>query len=301
MRYEAIINRHSGSGIFRDVKQQNRLKQIFTGLGHELELKVVDAPDLNDVLEKAIKSDTEALIVGGGDGTITTAARLLRGSDKALGVLPLGTFNLEARDLDIDLDPFEAARQLIDSDVVKIDLMEVNDECCLCATVIGFYPALAKSRESFHGKSWWRKSFQVIREIATVAVNSPPLNLQITSENATIERHTRLAAFAPGHYQEGIGIIPVRDDLSSGHLSAYISEHLSRMQMLSAAVGYLSGNLIDTEKMIRIETNELTVDVKHRRSIPTMIDGEIVSMQLPCRMRILPKALNVLRPRNPAS
>ncbi len=298
MLYEAIINRDSGSGIFWDVEQQNRLKRLFKDHGHELNLNVVSPLDLNKALEKAVASDSEAILVGGGDGTITSAAKLLRGTEKALGVIPLGTFNLEARDLKIALDPFDAATQLMESEVEEIDLMEVNDEVCLCATVIGFYPAIAKSREDFHGKSWWRKSFQFMREIATVAVNSPALDIQITSENATIERRTRLAAFAPGHYQESIGIIPVRDNLSSGELSAYVSEHLSRAQMLSAAVGYLCGNLLDTEKMIQIETRELTVTVKRKRRIPAMIDGEIVAIDLPCRMRVLPKALKVLRPRN---
>ncbi len=299
MLYEAIINRDSGSGIFRDMEQQNRLKRLFADHGHKLDLKVVSPLALNEELKKAAASDSHALLVGGGDGTITSAAKLLQGTDKALGVIPLGTFNLEARDLDIALDPFEAARQLMDSGVEEIDLMQVNDEVCLCATVIGFYPAIAKSREDFHGKSWWRKSLQVVREIATVAVNSPALDIEITSEHATIERRTRLAAFAPGHYKESIGIIPVRENLSSGELTAYVSEHLSRTQMLSAAVGYLSGNLLDTEKMIQIETSELTVKVKRRRSIPAMIDGEIVSISLPCRMKILPRALKVLRPRNP--
>ena len=213
--------------------------------------------------------------------------------------MPLGTFNLEARDLNIALDPFEAAIQLMDAESVEIDMMKVNDECCLCATVIGFYPTLAKSREDFHGKSWWMKTLRIVREILTVAVNSPALDLEITSEGETIERRTRLAAFAPGHYQESIGVIPIRDSLSSGEMSAYISEHLSRFQMISAAVGYLSGSLLDTEKMSRVETAGLTVNARRKKKIPAMIDGEIVSIEPPCTMKILPKALKVLRPRNP--
>ncbi len=301
MLYQAVINWESGSRTFRDMEQQNRLKRLFSEHGHQLELSVVSPAELNGTLEKAAKAESHALLVGGGDGTITSAAKLLKNSGKALGVIPLGTFNLEARDLRIALDPFEAAEQLMDADIVEIDLMEVNDHVCLCATVIGFYPTLAKSREEFHGKSWWKKSLGIVREIATVAVNSPALDLEITSEDAIIERRTRLAAFAPGHYQESIGIIPVRDSLSSGELSAYVSGHLTRVELLSAAVGYISGNILDTERMSRIETSELTVKVKRRRSIPAMIDGEIVSMSMPCRMRILPKSLKVLRPRVPAS
>jgi diacylglycerol kinase family enzyme len=300
VNYQAVINRDSGSGLFRDVEQQNRLKQVFSDRGHHLDLEVIAPSDLQETLKRKIESHPPALIIGGGDGTITTAAQLLKGTEIALGVLPLGTFNLESRDLKIPLDPFAAAEELINAEQVEIDILQVNDKCCLCATIIGFYPALAKSREDFHGKSWWKKSFRIVRELATVAVRAPALLLEISGNGETIHRRTRLAAFSPGQYVENVGIIPVRENLSSGELSAYISGHLSRGQMLGAALGYLSGNIFESEKITRIESREITISVRHRSSILIMIDGEISRMEMPCRLKILPRALKVLRPINPA-
>ncbi|MEP2775284.1 MAG: diacylglycerol kinase family protein [Luteolibacter sp.] len=300
MNFEVVINKESGSGFFRDMEMQNRLRRVFTDRGHTAGIHIVPPADLDKTLQRLAHSDSSALIVGGGDGTITSAASLLRDTETALGVLPLGTFNLEARDLNIHLDPFEAAAQLIDSTPIEIDILTVNDECCLCATVIGFYPALAKSRAEFHGRSWWAKSIRIIREILTVAVSSPALDLEITANGETLRSKTRLAAFAPGHYIESAGIIPDRDSLSSGELSAYVSEHLSRTQMLSAAWGYLTGTLFDTDEMKRIAATEITLNVRRRKCIPTMIDGEILSMELPCKLKIHPRALKVLRPNQPA-
>lgn len=301
MFYEIIINSGSGEGFFQDQAKQKRLEQIFTDRGHRVELHIVAPEDLQATLEKLAKSDSDALIVGGGDGTITSAARLLEGSGKALGVLPLGTFNLEARDLRIALEPFAAAEQLLDSEIVDIDLLAVNDQRCLCTTIIGFYPALARSREEFHGRSWWAKTVRIVREIATVAVSSPALDLELTGNGETIHRKTRLASFSPGHYIESFGLIPDRDSLSSGELSAYVSEHLTRWQMLTAACGYLFGTLFDTEKMTRIESSEIIINVRRKHSIPAMIDGENQNMDLPCTLKIMPRALKVLRPRKPAA
>jgi len=298
MNYQIVINSKSGAGIFQETAQQERLIQIFTARGHQVDLSVVEPDRLEAVLKEKAESAEEVLIVGGGDGTITTAARILHGTGKTLGVLPLGTFNLEARDLKLPLDPFEAAAKLIDAETIPIDLLKVNEEYCMCATVIGFYPALAKARESFHGSSWWVKSLRIVREIATVAVASPALDLTITAEGQIYHRRTRLTAFSPGGYEETAGLIPARKNLSSGKLTAYVSEHLSRGQMLHAAFGFLTGNFLDTEKMTRIESSEITINVKRRKSIPTMIDGEILRISLPCRLEILPCALNVLRPRS---
>ncbi len=235
MDYQIVINSKSGEGIFQNAGQQDRLRQVFTGSGHRADLSVVEPDKLEATLKEKAGSAGDVLIVGGGDGTITTAARLLHGTGKTLGVLPLGTFNLEARDLKLPLDPFEAAKKLIEAETIPIDLLKVNGNYCMCATVIGFYPALAKARVNFHGRSWWVKSLRIIREIATVAVASPALDLTINAEGRSYHRRTRLTAFSPGGYQESVGLIPVRKDLSSGKLTAYVSEHLSRGQMLQAA------------------------------------------------------------------
>ncbi len=50
--------------------------------------------------------------------------------------------------------------------------------------------------------------------------------------------------------------------------------------------------------MTKIESSEITINVGRRKSISAMIDGEIVRISLPCRLEILPCALNVLRPKS---
>lgn len=300
MKYEVVINRESGTGLFKEEEPRNRLGKVFTDPGHEVEILVVPPSELEAALRKSADGQADALLVGGGDGTVRTAAGFLKGTGKALGVLPLGTFNLEARSLHIALDPFEAAAQLMDADITDIDLLSLNDDICLCAAVIGFYPTLAKSRESFHGRSWWVKTLRMIREVATVAIRTPILDLEITANGETLRRRTRLAAFSPGKYEESIGLIPDRDDLASGKLTAYVSSHLTRTRMLGAAIKFLSGKLFDTEGMTSIESATITVDVARRKHIPAMIDGEIVRMDMPCNLTILPGALKVLRPRIPA-
>ena len=59
----------------------------------------------------------DAVIVGGGDGTVAAAATIFAGQDKPLGILPLGTFNLAARDVGMPLDWQEAAKLLVTAPV----------------------------------------------------------------------------------------------------------------------------------------------------------------------------------------
>ncbi|WP_309081733.1 diacylglycerol kinase family lipid kinase [Zhihengliuella sp.] len=57
----------------------------------------------------ALEGDFDTIIAAGGDGTVRVAVEVMTGHDKVMSVLPLGTGNLLARNLDIDVDDDEEA------------------------------------------------------------------------------------------------------------------------------------------------------------------------------------------------
>ncbi|MGE9268893.1 MAG: diacylglycerol/lipid kinase family protein, partial [Verrucomicrobiales bacterium] len=244
---------------------------------------------------EALESPAEFLILGGGDGTLSRSVGRLAGSGKVLGVLPLGTFNLAARDLSLPLDPLKAAEELLRGEVGEIDILRVNEHCCLCATVFGFYPALAKKRESYHGQAWWLKSLRIAYELAFVATKSRALRMELRGGGERRQLKTRLAAFSPGRYEDEFGLIPRRKDLAAGELFAYISRGRSRWDLLREGCKFLLGKVFDPEEMVLMRGRELELRVKGRRRLEAMIDGEILEVNLPCRLRIEAKALRVLR------
>ncbi|MGX6601398.1 diacylglycerol/lipid kinase family protein [Micromonosporaceae bacterium Da 78-11] len=88
----------------------------------------VDRPgELEDRLADAIAGEPDLLVAGGGDGTISTAARLLAHRDIALGLLPLGTTNNFARTVGVPLDLDAAVATLTDGKVIDVDLGLAGD------------------------------------------------------------------------------------------------------------------------------------------------------------------------------
>jgi diacylglycerol kinase (ATP) len=88
----------------------------------------VDRPgELEKSLNAALAHHPDLLVAGGGDGTISTAGRMLAHRDVALGLLPLGTTNNFARTVGIPPDLDEAVATLVDGRVIDVDLGIAGD------------------------------------------------------------------------------------------------------------------------------------------------------------------------------
>ncbi|MEU4423833.1 diacylglycerol kinase family protein [Actinoplanes sp. NPDC024001] len=83
--------------------------------------------DLEKSLTAAIEQGPDLLVAGGGDGTISTAGRMLAHRDMALGLLPLGTTNNFARTVGIQPSLDEAVSTLVDGTVIDVDLGVAGD------------------------------------------------------------------------------------------------------------------------------------------------------------------------------
>jgi YegS/Rv2252/BmrU family lipid kinase len=64
------------------------------------------------IARKAVAQGFETIVAGGGDGTVNEVLRGITGTDVRLGVLPLGTMNVFARELKLPLE-WQAAWNLI--------------------------------------------------------------------------------------------------------------------------------------------------------------------------------------------
>jgi diacylglycerol kinase (ATP) len=78
-------------------------------------------------IKRAAKSGAPAILVGGGDGTMTHAVDALANRESVMGVLPFGTGNSFAQSLGIPLHDLDAAVAVIArGHVARVDLGAVN-------------------------------------------------------------------------------------------------------------------------------------------------------------------------------
>ena len=148
MRFHVILNRDGGT--LRTIDLDNFANQIETTLkmaGHTAEVAVLSGREISAELGAATRSDCDVVMVGGGDGTISTAAAQLKGTDKALAVLPAGTMNLFARSLGGPLVLEEAVTAFASGEVRVVDLAEADGMVFVHQFSVGLHAELIRLRE----------------------------------------------------------------------------------------------------------------------------------------------------------
>ncbi|MFG1606558.1 diacylglycerol/lipid kinase family protein [Actinoplanes sp. NPDC049265] len=117
-RAALVVNARSRRG--RRLYEGVRARLLAAGVTLVADLPVEG--DLEDALARARDSGADLVIAGGGDGTISTAGRMLAHRDVALGLLPLGTTNNFARTAHVPLALDQAVATLVGGKVVDVDL-----------------------------------------------------------------------------------------------------------------------------------------------------------------------------------
>jgi diacylglycerol kinase family enzyme len=294
MRYIVILNALSGGLLGRDPNALSR--QIVDGFarhGITAAVSVRAGADLSPALAAARDSGPDAIVVGGGDGTIAMAGGMLAGGAIPLGVLPMGTLNLLARDLGLPPDLDSAVAALATAKKRRIDVGEVNGLPFLCAATLGLVPAIGKVRERFRGQSALVAWPSLVLAGARTLYWDAKVQLQLDTGDGPAHLSTRAMAIAVNPYEEGRFF--QRTSLDGGRLAVYAVRHRSRWGLLRFVVDLALGRWHLDPALQATTATEVRI-ASRRRRLAVMLDGERVRLPTPLLFRIRPRALTVLVP-----
>jgi hypothetical protein len=124
----AVVLNGNAEALLQRSGTQSELRSLLAEAGFQAEF-ISDEGSLpaRVARARAVRSGADAVIVAGGDGTIACAAQELAGGQIPLGILPFGTMNLLARDLNLPIGDIAAGIRIIaEGRVRRIDVGEVN-------------------------------------------------------------------------------------------------------------------------------------------------------------------------------
>jgi diacylglycerol kinase family enzyme len=303
-RVVAVVLNGAAGALLDQPHAMEELAAAFNDAGFSPRFIPQDAGGLPERIAQAAAMAADAVIVGGGDGTIACAAQILCGGTVPLGVLPFGTMNLLAKDLGIPVGDSRAALQVLAEGRVRaIDVAEVNGAVFLCASMLGLPARLGRLREAERGAS--------VRVLAWSRIGAGFLR--------TIRKHRRLRALVQvdgvSHWirassltvtanalDDRTGRLFGRSDLAGGTLVLYVVRHLTLGRILIVAWRFLRGNWRRDPALQEHPGRRITIAARSRMGrrmagrMVVMNDGELMELDLPLQYAIRPGALRVIAP-----
>ena len=298
MRITALVNCGSGTVANKGLTAE-QLRELFQKAGTEADVRLIPGEEICDAAREAVKAGADAVVAGGGDGTLRAVASVLVGGEVPLGILPLGTLNHFAADLKIPTDLEAAVRLIAEGEVHRLDVGEVNGEVFLNNSSLGFYPPIVQARDqemkrSKHGK-WVSMAIVTFKLLPRLA----SLHVRISSGDWEIERKTEVLFVGNHEYRLNAFVHGAPDRLESGNLYLYIARSRSRLGLIGIALKGLVRDIKRTESVEDFRFPEFKVEVRKKKSIPVAFDGEVTVMHSPLLYRTRPRALPVILPSQP--
>lgn len=294
-----LVNAKGGTVRDRGRKAiETEIGAIFRGHGAAPDIRLIDPRELVSHVRSALDSNAppEAILVGGGDGSLSTAAGLLAGTETALGVLPLGTMNLFARGLGMPLVLADAVDALAEAKPARIDLLEVNGRPVLMHASIGLQPKIIRAREMLpyrtrlmrltNGFIAWMRATRRLR----------PVRVTGHTRDGSFERSAAAILVSNNRLPSGFGETPVSQDLTRGEIALYICTSFHRSDLVRLALATSLGIWRESDLVEEIVTDRLEI-ASAKPNLLLSLDGELARLDTPLKFQLRERALKVLMPR----
>lgn len=259
----------------------------------EYDLFTPEPRELENTLKQLNFETYNACLLGGGDGTLRTGAKVLRHTQLPLAILPLGTFNVLAKSLNYPTDVDDIFNIIKNNKTKEIDLVTVNEEVFLNHSWLGFYPYIMKMREKHKtilGKSKLLKAafntFWMFKHI-------PIYQFQVKI-NTTVKNYKTCIIFISNNESSStIFDFGERPFMSSGFLHVNILNFHTRWQLFIFILSILFGNLKKSKYLIQFSIDKLTVSSLHKET-NIVLDGELLKITFPLHFNNIKNQLKII-------
>lgn len=263
------------------------------------EALVLDEPcRLPETVREVLADGHDLVVLGGGDGSISSVAGIVADSGAALGVLPLGTANDFARTLGIPFDLGSACATVADGAVVKVDLGLCGARSFVNVASIGLGAAVAEA-----------VSPRLKRAVGPLAYPAAAFSAYLDHEpfeagfffpdgdhKAVAIGNLTHVAVGNGRYYGGGMIVAPDSDIEDHALDVFAIEARGARELARIAWGLRHGEFAEGAHVHYWRTHRVRIVTEPR--LPINVDGELIT-RTPKSFSVVPDALKVLVPQDP--
>lgn len=283
-----VVNTGSRRGRRWFGRVRNRLTE--RGIAVAESHAVTDARSLPAIVERVVQDGHRLIVVGGGDGTITSIAGSFAYRDAVLGLVPLGTGNSLAQTLGIPCDPEGAIDVIASGKVATVDLGTVNGVYFANVATIGLSADVARTTPSIVKRVMGPLAYLATGTIETFSHR--PFTCTLTALERTLRTATHQVVVANGRM---FGAAPIMPDarIDEGKLSVFVMRGGRRSQVVRLWIALLSGRHMRLRDAEYFSTSAVRVETDPPQQMD--LDGEAVG-ETPASFSVAARALHVMVP-----
>ncbi len=297
MHFIGVLNKDGGTFRTMDMPAfATAAETTFAAHGHSLECRVVAGDELGRELERAARDPaSDALLAGGGDGTISAAAGICFKHKMALAVLPAGTMNLFARSLGVPLQLEAAVEAIARGEVSSVDIATANGRPFVHQYSVGMHSRLVKIRNGLSYSSRWGKIIASLRAVALALSRPLVFVADITTAQGTVRR--KATAIAVSNNVLGEGHVPYAEAVDRGVLGIYVVKPMPAPELARLALSLVFGNWKQHPLVSEREVAQVALSFPRRKaSAQAVIDGELVPLDRTIDLLVHAGGLKVVLP-----
>lgn len=288
-----MVNARSRSGerVFKAACE--RLRNL--GVPLATATAVHDPVRLPEAVREAVAGGHELVILGGGDGSVSSVVDFLADEDVTLGLLPLGTANDFARTLGIPVGVEGACETVAGGKVVDVDLGLSGDNYYVNVASVGLSVGVTEALTPRLKKTAGALAYGVAAFGAFLRHEPFAARLEFPEgdhEPVTCERLLQVAVGNGRFYGGGLVVAP-GSSIDDRNLDVYAIEHGRRRDLLKVARHLRSGDFVRQRGVRHYRTPRLRLET--RPGLQINVDGELVA-RTPQEFSVAPNALKVLVP-----
>lgn len=264
------------------------IHNFFANNHHSADLFHLDGKTDAVELPKKIQAvRPDCVVAVGGDGTIKSVAEHLVDTGIPLGILPAGSANGMARELNIPQDIDGSLQLLIDGQNRPIDCIDVNGELCIHLSDIGLNAQLVRyyQRNNLRGKLGYLKS------VVNVLRQRRLLKVSINLDDDCVQRAAFMIVLANARMYGTGAVINPDGDPSDGRFEIVVFRRLPIWTIVKLFWRYQP---FDTKSIEVFPATSIRIET-HRKTY-FQVDGEYQGRVTEINAKIRPGALMMRLP-----
>ena len=233
----------------------------------------------------------EAILIGGGDGTIKMVVEAVLDADHAVGIIPLGSANGLATSLGIP-SMEDAIEAILNKKEIKMDAIKINGELSLHLSDFGFNASLIKKFED--GGEWGMLSY--FKSSVAQLFDVQPYRFELTMDGKVEQIEAKMLVIANGNkYGTGALINPV-GQMNDGLFEIIALDPVGIEDLVLISIALFRGNL---NEMATVRTWQGSkAEIRNLDGADFQIDGELLGKVDTVSVEVLDKPIRFYTGRN---